>query len=188
MLGNIRNRISHRLARRKYAPVIEVQNSTELLRLGTDLGGWVFEPSNDLQGSVIVSCGLGEDASFDIDFASKFGAKVIIVDPTPRAIRHFEAIQERVSQTAVQSYAKRGQQPIDSYDLRKITNESLFLERSALWIENAKIKFFAPSNPVTSATRSLTIKIITLRKRHISKCNPSRSKRCSQNIICIPYR
>jgi FkbM family methyltransferase len=147
MFDNLRNRVSHRLARRKFAPVIEIQHSAELLRLGTDYGGWVFEPSADLQGSVIVSCGLGEDASFDIEFASRFCAKVIIVDPTPRAIRHFETIQERIGQSAVQSHAKRGQPPVDSYDLRKITNESLFLERSALWVENTKLKFFAPANP-----------------------------------------
>lgn len=127
--------------------MIEIQHSAELLRLGTSYGGWVFEPSADLQGSVIVSCGLGEDASFDIEFASKFCAKVIIVDPTPRAIRHFETIQERIGQSAVQSHAKRGQLLVDSYDLRKITKESLILERSALWIENATLKFFAPPNP-----------------------------------------
>jgi FkbM family methyltransferase len=147
VLDKFRNRVSHRLARRKYAPMIEIQRSTELLRLGSSFGGWVFEPSADLQCSVIVSCGLGEDASFDIEFASRFCAKVIVIDPTPRAIRHFEAIQERVGQPAVQSYVKQGRQPVDSYDLRKITNESLILERSALWIENAKLKFFAPSNP-----------------------------------------
>lgn len=147
MFDRLRSRVSHRLARRKYAPAIEIQNSTELLRLGTDYGGWVFEPSPDLQDSVIVSCGLGEDASFDIEFASRFRAKVIIVDPTPRAIHHFEGIQSRLGQPAAQRHVKRGQQPIDSYDLRKITGESLILEPSALWIENARLKFFAPSNP-----------------------------------------
>jgi FkbM family methyltransferase len=147
MFDNLRYRVSHRLARRKYAPVIEIQNSTGLLRLGTDYGGWVFEPSPDLQDSVIVSCGLGEDASFDIEFASRFCAKIIIVDPTPRAIRHFEGIQARFGQPRVRSYAKRGQQPIDSYDLRKITDQSLILEPSALWVENTKLKFFAPADP-----------------------------------------
>jgi FkbM family methyltransferase len=147
MFNNLRHRVSHRLARRKYAPVIETQNSTELLRLGSDFGGWVFEPSPDLQDSVIVSCGLGEDASFDIEFASRFCAKIIVVDPTPRAIRHFEGIQGRLGQPRVRSYAKRGQQPVDSYDLRKITDQSLILEPSALWVENTKLKFFAPADP-----------------------------------------
>jgi FkbM family methyltransferase len=147
MLTNLMNRVSHRMARRKYAPMIKVQHSTELLRLGTIYGGWTFEPSSDLQDSLIVSCGLGEDASFDLEFASKFSAKIIIVDPTPRAISHFEAIQERIGQRALQSYVKSGKQPVISYDLSKIAEGSLTLERSALWIENTKLKFFAPTNP-----------------------------------------
>ncbi len=147
MLAGLRNLILHRLARRKYAPAIKLQPSTDLLRLGSDYGGWTFEPSADLQDSVIVSCGLGEDASFDVEFASRFRAKVIIVDPTPRAIRHFEEIQKRVGQPAVQTYVKGGKQPIASYDLRKIAKGSLILEPSALWVENTRVKFFAPANP-----------------------------------------
>jgi len=147
MFDNLRNRVSYQLARRKYAPVIEIQDSTELVRLGTDCGGWVFEPTPDLQDSVIVSCGLGEDASFDVEFASRFCAKIIVVDPTPRAIHHFEGIQGRLGQRAIQSYVKRGRQPLESYDLRRITGDSLILEPSALWVENTRLKFFAPSNP-----------------------------------------
>jgi len=145
MLANLRKSLLHHLARRKYAPKIKVQRSNGLLRLGSDYGGWTFEPSADLQDSVIVSGGLGEDGSFDVEFASRFHAKVIIVDPTPRAIRHFEAIQERVGQPASQSYIKGGGLPIDSYDLRKITKESLILDRSALWVENTTLKFFTPA-------------------------------------------
>src|SRR5271170_2515948 len=114
MLANLGNRVLHRVARWKYAPAIVVERSTELLRLGSDYGGWTFEPSPDLQECVIVSCGLGEDGSFDVEFASRFHAKIIIVDPTPRAIRHFEKIQERIGQPAVQSYLDGGKQPIDS--------------------------------------------------------------------------
>jgi FkbM family methyltransferase len=147
VLTQLKNRVLHRLARRKYAPVIKVQPSAKLLRLGSEYGGWTFEPSTDLQNSVVVSCGLGEDASFDIEFASRFCARVIIVDPTPRAIRHFEEIQKHVGQPASQRYVKGGKQPVASYDLRKISKDSLILEPSALWVENTKLKFFAPANP-----------------------------------------
>lgn len=147
MLAKMKTRVLHRLARRKYAPALDVQRVTELIKLGSDYGGWTFQPSADLQDSVIVSCGLGEDASFDVEFASRFGAKVIIADPTPRAIRHFEAIQERVGQPAVQSYAKGGKLPIGSYNLSKIAKDSLMLEPSALWVENTTLKFFAPTDP-----------------------------------------
>jgi FkbM family methyltransferase len=147
MLANLSKRVLHRFARRKYAPTIEVHRSSGLLKLGSDYGGWTFEPSSDLHGSVIVSCGLGEDASFDVEFASRYGAKVIVVDPTPRAICHFQSIQERIGQPALQRYVYGGQLHVESYDLRKVHKESLILERSALWIENTTLKFFAPPNP-----------------------------------------
>lgn len=141
------NRITHRIGRWKYAPNIEVQRSHSLLRLGSDYGGWTFADSPDLRDSVIVSCGLGEDASFDVEFASRFRSKVILVDPTPRAIRHFEEIQMRVGQPASQGYVKGGKQPAAAYDLRKIDKGSLMLEPFALWVEKTKLKFFAPENP-----------------------------------------
>ena len=147
MLAQLKNRVMRRLARRRFAPAIEVQTSTDLIRLGSANGGWTFEASPDLLHCTIVSCGLGEDASFDIEFASRFFARVVIVDPTPRALRHFEEIQERVGQSALQSYASGGKQPATAYELSKITRDTLLLEPSALWIENATLKFFAPANP-----------------------------------------
>jgi FkbM family methyltransferase len=147
LLADLKNRVSRILGKEKYAPAIEVRPSTDLLRLGSDYGGWTFERSSDLQGSVIVSCGLGEDASFDVEFASRFKAKVIILDPTPRAIAHFEAIQKCTGQAATQGYSKGGKQPISAYDLSKVTPGSLILETSALWVESTKLKFFTPANP-----------------------------------------
>jgi FkbM family methyltransferase len=147
MLSSLVSRAKRRLAKSLYAPAIEVQHANNLLRLGSTYGGWTFEPSADLQGCTVISCGLGEDASFDTEFASKFGAKVIIVDPTPRAIRHFAEIQERLGKAAAQSYVPGGKQPAAAYELSKLTKESLILEPYALWVEAKTLKFFAPQNP-----------------------------------------
>ena len=94
-----------------------------------------------------VSCGLGEDASFDVEFAAKYKAKVILVDPTPRAIRHFEEIERRVGKPAELPYSEIGKQPAAAYDLTKINAGTLVLEPCALWIEATKLKFFSPPNP-----------------------------------------
>jgi hypothetical protein len=64
-----------------------------LERLGTEYGGWTFIDEKKLYDSTIISAGLGEDASFDVEFAQKYNSRVIIVDPTPRAIQHFEEIK-----------------------------------------------------------------------------------------------
>jgi FkbM family methyltransferase len=146
MLSGIKSRVLNRLARRKYAPDIEVHRTTDLLRLGSSYGGWTFEPSSDLQHSTVLSCGLGEDASFDVEFASRFNAKVIIVDPTPRAITHFADMQARIGQPALEGYVTGGKQPTTAYNLSTVAADALVLEPSALWVENTALKFYAPRN------------------------------------------
>jgi FkbM family methyltransferase len=144
MLSRIRNGVLNRLARRKYSPNITIDEPPGLQRFGSQYGGWTFEPSSDLQHSTIVSCGLGEDASFDVDFAAAFHARVIMVDPTPRAIAHFAEIQARFGQPAVSRYVDGGKQPATAYDLRTASATTMILEPSALWTENTRLKFYAP--------------------------------------------
>jgi len=122
-------------------------NNFKLVRLGTPGGGWSFVDTGKLQDSTIVSCGLGEDASFDIEFAAKYGAKVVIVDPTPRSIKHFEQVQTRIGSTAIIPYVPSGTQPVEAYDLSKLKKDSLTLVKKALWIEAKTLKFFMPKNP-----------------------------------------
>ena len=60
-------------------------------RLGTDYGGW-WAPSALLATAPVCLCvGAGEDISFDAALAERFGARVVTVDPTPRAIAHVDA-------------------------------------------------------------------------------------------------
>src|ERR1700722_11426338 len=146
MLSRIRNGVINRLARRKYSPNISIDQAPALRRLGSKYGGWTFEPSSDLQQSTIVSCGLGEDASFDVEFAAAYDARVIIVDPTPRAIAHFAEMQARFGQPAVSQSTTGGKQPATAYDLRTASVNTLILEPSALWIENTRLKFYPPQN------------------------------------------
>lgn len=139
------NRLAARLNRIRFSPGIEVRGRCELMTLGSGYGGWTFEPSPDLQGATILSAGLGEDASFDIEFANRFDARVIMVDPTPRAVAHFHAIMERMGEPATATYAKGGRQPIAAYDLS--ARPSLQLEPVALWTEATRLRFHAPPDP-----------------------------------------
>ncbi len=118
----------------------------KLIHLGSKYGGWTFVDSESLYGSTIISAGLGEDASFDIEFATKFSARVIMVDPTPRAIQHFKYITANLGNLRRLNYHKTGCQPIESYDLSKIDSEQLKLINKALWNEKATLKFFSPPN------------------------------------------
>ncbi len=115
--------------------------------LGSDYGAWTFLDSDALHGSTIVSAGLGEDATFDVEFARAYGARVILVDPTPRAILHFKELAARLGQGRQQDYAEGGKQPADAYDLTGLDDRSLQLVEKALWTSQTQLKFFAPSNP-----------------------------------------
>ena len=117
------------------------------VHLGTEYGGWTFVDDGDLIGCTIISAGLGEDASFDVEFADKYNANVIIVDPTPRAIKHFRGISQRLGRMRDCGYSPGGRQPTAAYDLSKLSAESLTLVEKALWSESVKLKFFEPADP-----------------------------------------
>lgn len=118
-----------------------------LIRLGTEYGGWTFVDDPGLDGATIVSGGLGEDASFDVEFARRYGATVIIADPTPRAISHFSEICSNFGKNRVRNYVHGGDQPVDAYDLRGIGASNFRLVPKALWNCRTSLKFFAPDNP-----------------------------------------
>ncbi len=116
-----------------------------LVRLGSVYGGWTFENKKNLYGSTILSCGLGEDASFDIEFANKYNAKIIIVDPTPRSKIHYNNIKQSLGNSKRTNYNKSGNQDVSSYDLSNIKNENLnLIERALFNKDNDRIKFFKP--------------------------------------------
>lgn len=116
-------------------------------RLGTEYGGWTFVDDGTLAGSTIISAGLGEDGSFDIEFAKEYGAKVVVVDPTPRAVKHFEKFIARLGCGRTVDYVHGGKQPVESYDLRGLTSDNFDFVPKALWNENTTVKFFEPSDP-----------------------------------------
>ncbi len=118
-----------------------------IIQLGTEYGGWDFVDEQDLYGCTIISAGLGEDASFDVEFATKYNAKVIIVDPTPRAISHFEKIIEAIGKPSKHKYSQEGCQPIEAYNLSAVSEDNFTLITKALWNKNTNLKFFEPSNP-----------------------------------------
>lgn len=148
MIRNFARRVMRRIAALIYDPKLEVEpHPFRLERLGTAYGGWVFAHDPGLEGATILSCGLGEDASFDVEFARRYQARVVIVDPTPRAIEHFRRIAERYGLPAARPYTTDGALPPDSYDLRGIDARSLSLIDKALWNETGTLRFYAPPNP-----------------------------------------
>jgi len=125
---------------------IPTAGGIDFVHLGSEYGGWTFVDDVELQGCTIISAGLGEDASFDVEFAQKYGARVVVVDPTPRAIKHFKEITLKFGQVKSQIYSCSGKQPIDAYDLSNLSASNFVLIKKALWHVSTKLKFFEPAN------------------------------------------
>jgi FkbM family methyltransferase len=93
----------------------------DLVRLGSDYGGWIV-PSTPLERNSVCYCAwAGEDITFDLALTERFGCQVHIFDPTPRAIAHVERVAAG--------------------------NPLIHFDPLGLWNCEATLKFYAPANP-----------------------------------------
>jgi FkbM family methyltransferase len=145
MTARLRALVRKVVGRLFFAPKVKIEPVGPLSRLGSVYGGWTFVADPKLRGGTIVSAGLGEDASFDAEIARDLGVNVILVDPTPRAIMHYQAMVERFGQPREQKYVDGGRQPVAAYPLDGVSPTQLRLVERALWTEVATLKFYMPA-------------------------------------------
>jgi FkbM family methyltransferase len=124
--------------------------------LGSKYGSWSFINLENLKDSTIISCGVGEDISFDIEMIDKFNLKVILVDPTPKSIEHYNAIIQNLGLKRSENYSESGKQKISSYNLSKINLDNLILIKKAIWNSNIQNKKFFPPPNQSHVSYSLT--------------------------------
>ena len=117
-----------------------------LTHVGTIYGGYdVFV--EELNSPNIISCGLGEDATFDIEMINRFNANVISIDPTPRALKHFNEIKFNFGKKRTTTANETGKLAISDYNLEKVSEKNFNFINKAIWKENNKeIKLFFPKN------------------------------------------
>jgi len=127
--------------------VVNKASGIEPISLGSEYGKKRLFDFDELIGSQIISCGLGEDASFDVEFAARYRAKVIICDPTPRAIKHYNNVIRRIGMEPEKTTSDYGAHDIEAYDLSGLNLRQLSLEKFALWTREESLRFFAPKNP-----------------------------------------
>lgn len=127
-------------------PSLPEQKLVDLLVLGSEYGGKNLALVGDLSGSTLLSGGCGEDISFDIEYAAKFDAKVILIDPIPKSIEHVEKVFTRIGKPASAKYSKTGCQQTEAYDMSRISPGQIKFIPNALWSVNTKLKLFPPKN------------------------------------------
>lgn len=153
---------------------VEVSVNLPLTELGSSHGGKLFVDEPNLRGSLLVSGGAGEDITFDIEFASKYGAQVVLVDPVPRARSHFLAVMQRIGKPRELHYSGTGQQNPRSYDLTEVSREQFtFISRALGASDDEEVTLFPPGNPehVSYSSRNLQKAIVAegiLRSQSVS--------------------
>ena len=92
----------------------------------------VINRPTKIKNNIIISAGVGEDISFDVEMINKYDLKVIFVDPTPRALQHLSIFKNSLGNPKTGSYLNGGLQPIEAYDLANITESNFFIVDKAL--------------------------------------------------------
>ena len=124
----------------------KTKTDAALQRLGSKYGGWFIDTNAEPEKCFLVSAGLGEDASFDIEYVDKYGLFAILIDPTPRAVQHFQAIIGNAGSPKLSPYNNSGKQLIDSYELRRLNRFNFYLREVALWTKSGQVAFHEPEN------------------------------------------
>lgn len=84
-LASMRSAAAARLDWRRFDRALELTPRSDLERFGSEYGGYVLPVGLIDSDWICYSCGLGEDASFDVALIERFGCSVFAFDPTPRA-------------------------------------------------------------------------------------------------------
>lgn len=133
------------------SPLLAYIDPKELLpadaqvRLGTAYGGWIIPADAGLgEHSICYLAGAGEDISFDCSLVQRFGCRVRIVDPTPRAIKHFTQLVETVR--GGHSFPINNS-PTDFYSITPKLLERVSFLPFGLADKDVEMKFYMPKNP-----------------------------------------
>ena len=133
-----------------------VENNLPLISLGSKYGRKtfceVFPIDKKLQ---VISAGVGEDITFDIEFLNKYNAVIILVDPTPVAIQHFEMIQKRIGLDSMDQYSPTSRQSVNSYNLTRVTKDNLIMLPQALWKDQDLLHFYLPPDDSRDSSGSI---------------------------------
>lgn len=116
--------------------------------LGTNYGGWSIPKDAGLDNnSVIYSGGVGEDMSFDLKLEDKYKCKIFLIDPTQRAIKHYEEVKEFYN-TKINNFSGNIQPDYlyNIIDLKPNFDNYTYIDKG-LYTEKSKLKFYKQTNP-----------------------------------------
>ena len=115
-------------------------------RLGTNYGGWYVPTNMNLnENSIVYSGGVGEDVSFDLLLQCKYNCNIILIDPTSKAVKHFDEVKQYYNSKQhftggiQKDYYSCIQSLSPNFDKLKYVN-------IGLWNKKEDLKFYKQSN------------------------------------------
>ena len=117
-------------------------------KLGTDYGGWLIPKKISLnEDSIVYSGGAGEDISFDLKLQDKYNCWIIIIDPTKRAIKHYEEVKKFYNDNNFKFTGNIQKDYIQNIKNLNINfNKIIFLDMG-LYNKKDLLKFYKQDNP-----------------------------------------
>ncbi len=100
--------------------ILRCQIKCNKLHLGSNYGGWTFNPDIINEDSIIYSLGIGEDISFDLCMIKEYNCNIFAFDPTPKSIDFLK---------------------------RQVLPERYQYKEYAITDYNGKLELFFPQNP-----------------------------------------
>src|SRR3990167_6305181 len=116
---------------------------SNVIRLGTEYGGWTIPENFLTENSICYCAGAGEDISFDVALVENYSCDVYTIDPTPRAIKHFNYIKDAIK-AGQPAYINNSDL---AYKIDPLKIDNLHLLPIGLWDSNTTLKFYQPQNP-----------------------------------------
>lgn len=117
-------------------------------KLGTNYGGWIVPNNIQLnEDSIVYSGGVGEDISFDLLLQDKYNCSIMLIDPTERALKHFEEIKKYyINKTTIFSGdIQKDYLPIIQ-NLKPNFDKMKYYD-IGLWNSKTELKFYRQNNP-----------------------------------------
>jgi FkbM family methyltransferase len=119
-LGHLRERLRNRAAREFLRRYLRPSHRADLVRLGSDYGGWWVPAASVRREAVAYCAGAGEDITFDLALHER-GCAVTTFDPTPRAATHVQRVAPK--------------------------SERFRFVPVGWWHRHDKLRFYSPRNP-----------------------------------------
>lgn len=118
--------------------------------LGTRYGGWCVPKNMTLnENSIVYSGGVGEDVSFDVLLQNKYNCNIYLIDPTERAIKHFDEYKKyyKNKDTFTGFSGDIQKDYLSTINTVSVNLDKFFYINLGLWSEEKKdVLFYKPIN------------------------------------------